>query len=52
GGSVYVINGEKYGNGIIGKHTDVLPNGDIMTKQSFWLNKKYLLNIIDDKFKK
>ncbi|EHT9990000.1 restriction endonuclease, partial [Listeria monocytogenes] len=45
GGSVYVINGEKYGNGIIGKHTDVLPNGDIMTKQSFWLNKKYLLNI-------
>ncbi|MBF2392779.1 restriction endonuclease [Listeria marthii] len=50
--SSYLINGIEYGNGNIDKHTDVLPNGDLMTKQSFWLNKSYVLNAIDDKFKK
>jgi len=27
---------------------DELPNGDKMTKQCFWLNKKYVLKNIQD----
>lgn len=49
--SAYIINGVKYGNGEIGKDTDVLPNGDVMTKQSFWLNNSYILSVLDSKFK-
>lgn len=40
--SVYLINGVKYGNGILEKDADLLPNGDKMVKQSFWLNKEYI----------
>ncbi|MDC7236464.1 MAG: Sau3AI family type II restriction endonuclease [Sphaerochaetaceae bacterium] len=44
--SAYLINGIKYGNGELFKDTDVLPNGNHMTKQSFWLNNNYVLNQI------
>lgn len=43
----HIINGTKYGNGEE-KDMDTLPNGDKMTKQSFWLNKKYVARIISD----
>lgn len=32
--------------GNVERDTDILPNGDYMTKQGFWLNKKYLINQI------
>lgn len=33
--------------GDIGKDADELPDGQKMTKQSFWLNKKYVYEILD-----
>ena len=47
----YLINGVKYGNGEIERDTDLLPNGDRMTKQCFWLNNDYVLKQIEDKLK-
>lgn len=44
--SFHRINGIIYGNGDIRKDTDELPNGDLMTKQCFWLNNDYIKNII------
>jgi len=44
--SVYVIDGIKYGNGIVERDGDLLPNGDIISKQCFWLNNKYILKQI------
>ncbi len=44
--SVYVIDGVKYGNGKIERDGDLLPNGDIISKQCFWLNNKYILKQI------
>lgn len=44
--SVYVIDGIKYGNGSITTDGDELPNGDIISKQCFWLNNKYILKQI------
>lgn len=43
--SAYIINDKKYG---IGGYSDMdeLPNGDKMTKQSFWLNNSYIAKII------
>lgn len=32
--------------GNVEKDTDILPNGDYMTKQGFWLNKEYVLKQI------
>ena len=49
--SKYVINGIEYGNGNC-KDTDELPNGDKMTKQSFWLNNSYIIKIIENTIKK
>lgn len=46
GKSVYLISGKKYGNGDLKKDSDLLPNGDMMVKQSFWLNKNYILKIV------
>lgn len=43
----YVIDGVKYGKGTE-KDMDLLPNGDKMTKQSFWLNKDYIYNQISE----
>ena len=43
----YVINGCEYGNGS-NSDTDELPNGDKMTKQCFWLNNDYIIEIIKD----
>lgn len=45
--SAYIIKGIKYGNGNK-KDMDTLPNGDMMTKQCFWLNKEYVKKIIVD----
>lgn len=47
--SVYLINGIKEGNGIISRDGDLLPNGDIISKQCFWLNNKYVLKQIKEK---
>ena len=49
--SKYVINGREYGNGNC-KDADELPNGDKMTKQSFWLNNGYIIKIIENTIKK
>lgn len=46
--SAYSIAGVKYGNGKLGSDTDELPNGDLMTKQCFWLNNDYVLKQIID----
>lgn len=45
--SAYLINGKRYGSGTE-SDMDLLPNGDKMTKQCFWLNHKYVLKIIED----
>lgn len=45
--SAYLINGKRYGGGTE-SDMDLLPNGDKMTKQCFWLNHKYVLKIIKD----
>lgn len=37
-------NGEEYGN--VERDADMLPNGEYMTTQSFWLNNDYILNQI------
>lgn len=41
--SAHLINGKKYGNGELSRDSVELPNGDWMTKQSFWLNNDYVL---------
>ena len=45
--SAYLINGKKYGNGS-STDMDLLPNGDKMTHQCFWLNNDYISEIIRD----
>jgi len=40
--AAYLIEGVQYGNGKLSRDSDLLPNGDRMTKQSFWLNNKYI----------
>lgn len=40
--AAYLINGIEYGNGDIRSDSDTLPDGNMMTKQCFWLNKGYL----------
>lgn len=42
--SAHKIDGVSYGD--INRDADVLPNGDMMTKQCFWLNKEYILSMI------
>ena len=39
--SYYVIDGIHYGNGKL-SDTDLLPNGDRISKQAYWLNRKYI----------
>lgn len=39
-------NGEEYGN--IERDANMLPNGEYMTTQSFWINNHYILNQIRD----
>ena len=46
--SAYEINGVFYGSGSLEVDSDDLPNGDKMTKQSFWLNNTYILEQIKD----
>ena len=45
--SAYLIDGKKYGNGK-DSDMDLLPNGDKMVYQCFWLNNTYIANIIKD----
>lgn len=44
--TIHIINGKQYGKGILSSDGDELPNGDVMTKQSFWLNDTYIEKII------
>ncbi len=46
--SAYLINGIKYGNGKLDRDADLLPDGNRMTKQCFWLNNDYVLRQIAD----
>ena len=39
--SYHVIGGVTYGNGEV-SDTDILPNGDRITKQAYWLNRSYI----------
>ena len=45
--SAYLIDGKKYGNGK-DSDMDLLPNGDKMVYQCFWLNNTYIAKIIKD----
>ncbi len=45
--SAYLINGIKYGNGS-DADMDLLPDGNKMTHQCFWLNNSYISKIIKD----
>ena len=49
--AAYMLYGDvNIGDVIIGdvdKDADELPDGQKMTKQSFWLNKKYVYEILD-----
>lgn len=40
--SAYLIHGS-YTHGDVDRDADELPNGDYMTRQSFWLNKSYIV---------
>lgn len=44
--AAYLINGKKYGSGELSRDTDLLPGGNQMTIQSFWLNNDYVLKQI------
>lgn len=46
--AAHLINGKKYGNGILERDSDLLPDGNRMTKQCFWLNNDYVLKQIED----
>lgn len=43
--AAYLIDNIPYGNGVLSRDADRLPNGDWMTKQCFWLNKEYIEEI-------
>lgn len=45
--AAYLINGIKYGNGILERDSDELLNGDRMTRQCFWINNTFLVDIIN-----
>ena len=45
----YLPSLDNYTRGDIEKDADRLPNGDYMTKQSFWLNKDYVKKQIEEK---
>lgn len=45
--SYHRINGVSYGKGSPNTDGDILPNGDIITKQSFWINNDFIINIIN-----
>lgn len=48
--SAHMIDGRIYGKGIdyLERYTDILPNGDRMPIQSFWLNKNFIINQIKE----
>ena len=41
----------EYGSGVLERDADLLPCGNYMTKQSFWLNNDYILEQIQEKLK-
>ncbi|HIH35096.1 MAG TPA: restriction endonuclease, partial [Methanosphaera sp.] len=44
----HIINGVQYGNGSMSRDGDELPNGDVITKQCFWINNDFIVKIIND----
>ena len=46
--AAYYIHSSRYEKGDLQKDADILPNGDLMTKQCFWLNKDYLIEKINE----
>ena len=50
--SYYVLNdGSTYGNGLI-SDSDLLPDGQRITKHAYWLNKSYMDRQIDDNLRR
>ncbi len=47
--AAYLIKDKNFEVGDISKDADTLPNGDMMTKQSFWLNNTYVFDEIINK---
>lgn len=47
GRAAYYVPSLKLEKGDVKKDGDILPNGDIITRQSFWLNKSYVKKQID-----
>lgn len=47
----YIIDGIEYGNGTI-KDANLLPDGNYMTTQSFWVHREYIVSKIDNNLKK
>lgn len=45
-----LVNNELYVKGDIETDGTLLPNGEIMTKQSFWLNREYIIKQLENKF--
>ena len=43
--------GNKYGSGSV-SDSDILPNGERMTKQAYWLNRSYIEEQLDDELVK
>ena len=41
-----MYNGESYGN--VERDANMLPNGEYMTTQSFWINNNYILKQLKD----
>ncbi|SDL90848.1 DNA mismatch repair protein MutH [Kandleria vitulina] len=44
----HIINGVQYGNGSMSRDGDELPNGDVITKQCFWINNDFIVKVIND----
>lgn len=49
--AAYHVDSLELKKGEVEKHGDILPNGDIMTKQAFWLNKDYVKEQIEKHMK-
>lgn len=45
------LNGKSFTKGNIERDSDLLPDGQRMTKQCYWLNKEYVIKQIEEKFK-
>lgn len=50
--AAYYIQSTGYSKGNLEKDADILPNGDLMTKQCFWLNRSYVAEQIKSSYKR